>query len=110
MQCGRFNLIDSPELRSLWIHCSDSEQLHQSDIAPGGQIALFTKVVRGLLKRRVSQAIWWLFLDRKRQSPITDTPASTPVQTNCISRRHIHIPLSGITLYHSGECFCRGSG
>ena len=70
--CGRFNLIDSPEVRSLCdsLGVQIPNSCISQDIAPGGQIAVIYESRSGLAKkRRVSQAIWWLFLDRKTLKP-----------------------------------------
>ena len=66
--CGRFNLIDSPEIQ--WLCETLGISLfptHASrDIAPGGTIS-FIHNVGG--ERRVSEAIWWLFLDHETLKP-----------------------------------------
>ena len=70
--CGRFNLIDSPEVRLLCdlLGVQIPDSCISQDIAPGGQIAIIHESRSGLAKeRRVSQAIWWLFLDRKTLKP-----------------------------------------
>jgi len=70
--CGRFNLIDSPEVRHLCdlLGVQIPDSCISQDIAPGGQIAIIHESRSGLEKeRRVSQAIWWLFLDRKTLKP-----------------------------------------
>ena len=70
--CGRFNLIDSPEVRLLCdlLGVQIPDSCISQDIAPGGQIAIIHESRSGLAReRRVSQAIWWLFLDRKTLKP-----------------------------------------
>ena len=70
--CGRFNLIDSPEVRSLCdsLGVRIPNSCISQDIAPGGQIAIIHESRSGLARERsVSQAIWWLFLDRKTLKP-----------------------------------------
>lgn len=66
--CGRFNLIDSPEVQ--WLCTTLGIELvdeHASrDIAPGGQIAIVHQ--RGE-DRVVSTATWWLFLDMESLKP-----------------------------------------
>ena len=66
--CGRFNLIDSPEIQ--WLCESLGVSLfarHTSkDIAPGGTIAIVHEVAG---ERKVSDAIWWLFLDNETLKP-----------------------------------------
>jgi putative SOS response-associated peptidase YedK len=61
--CGRFNLIDSPEIQ--WLCEALGVQLYadhcQPDIAPGGSIAIIHSKDG---QRQVSNAIWWLFLDQ----------------------------------------------
>ena len=66
--CGRFNLIDSPEIQ--WLCETLGVSLHGSyasgDIAPGSRIAIIHE--KGG-ERQVSEAIWWLFLDPKTLKP-----------------------------------------
>ncbi len=66
--CGRFNLIDSPEVQwlctTLGIELFDEHA--RGDIAPGGQIAIVHE--RGG-ERVVSTATWWLFLDNESLKP-----------------------------------------
>ena len=66
--CGRFNLIDSPQVQ--WL-CEvlgvplPSAHL-RADIAPGSHIAI---IHQDGDKRRTSEAIWWLLLDPKTAKP-----------------------------------------
>lgn len=66
--CGRFNLIDSPEIQ--WLCQSLGISLfprHGSpDIAPGAKIPIIHE--RGG-ERVVSEAIWWLLLDHETLKP-----------------------------------------
>ena len=66
--CGRFNLIDSPEIHwlceTLGIRILSDQLSH--DIAPGNKIAI-VHVVEG--ERVVSVATWWLFLDQETLKP-----------------------------------------
>jgi len=66
--CGRFNVIDSPEIQwlceSLGISLTAKHSSH--DIAPGSVIAIVHN--RGG-ERVVSDAIWWLFLDHESLKP-----------------------------------------
>ncbi|PCI75313.1 MAG: DUF159 family protein [SAR86 cluster bacterium] len=66
--CGRFKLIDSPELQ--WLCKILGIELyaeHESrDIAPGGNIAI---VHERAGERLVSTATWWLFLDNETLKP-----------------------------------------
>ena len=55
-------------------------------------------------ERRVSQAIWWLFLDQTLK-PDYRYASFNSVLTNCTSRRAFLTRPIGITLYHSGKCF-----
>ena len=66
--CGRFNLIDSPEVQKLCktLGIDLPENATQSDIAPGGQIKI---IHRSEGARRMSDAIWWLLLDGKTLKP-----------------------------------------
>lgn len=66
--CGRFNLIDSPQIQ--WLCESLGISLHgrhsSQDIAPGSTIAI---VHESGGERRVSDAVWWLFLDQETLKP-----------------------------------------
>ena len=66
--CGRFNLIDSPEIQwlceSLGISLQANHESH--DIAPGGKIAIIHTEAG---QRKVSEAIWWLFLEHETLKP-----------------------------------------
>ncbi len=66
--CGRFNLIDSPEVQ--WLCETLGVSLFSShtsgDIAPGGRIAIIHESAEG---RKVSEAIWWLMLDHETLKP-----------------------------------------
>ena len=66
--CGRFNLIDSPEIQWLCESLGVSLSAHHSsrDIAQGGNIAI-VHTIDG--QRRISEAIWWLFLDHATLKP-----------------------------------------
>ena len=66
--CGRFNLIDSPEIQWLCQSLGISLSAHHTsrDIAPGGKIAIVHKLAG---KTQVSDAIWWLFLDNETLKP-----------------------------------------
>ena len=66
--CGRFNLIDSPEIQ--WLCQALGISLHggfaSGDIAPGARIAIIHE--KGG-ERVVSEAIWWLLLDHATLKP-----------------------------------------
>ena len=66
--CGRFNLIDSPEVQ--WLCKTLGIELYEAhasgDIAPGGDIAI---VHERAGERVVSTATWWLFLDNETLKP-----------------------------------------
>lgn len=66
--CGRFNLIDSPEIQWLCEALGISLFANQTarDIAPGGKIAI---VHNQASTRTVSDATWWLFLDHETLKP-----------------------------------------
>lgn len=73
--CGRFNLIDSPEIQWLCetlgisLHGSPAgsiDHFAQGDIAPGSHIVIIHETAG---ERRVSEAIWWLFLDPESLKP-----------------------------------------
>ena len=66
--CGRFNVIDSPEIQ--WLCETLGISLYakhaSNDIAPGASIAIVHEVGG---QRLVSDAIWWLFLDQETLKP-----------------------------------------
>lgn len=66
--CGRFSLIESPELQ--WLCKTLGVSLFSAsisrDIAPGAQIAI---VHQQGGERRVSPAVWWLFLENDTLKP-----------------------------------------
>lgn len=66
--CGRFNVIDSPEVQWLCevLGVQLSSKHKQQDIAPGGMIGIVHNVAG---ERKVSDAIWWLFLDHETLKP-----------------------------------------
>ena len=66
--CGRFNLIDSPEIQWLCETLGISLQSShiRGDIAPGSPIAIIHQADG---ERKVSEAIWWLFLDHDSLKP-----------------------------------------
>ena len=66
--CGRFNVIDSPEVMDLCqkLGIKLARNLGQSDIAPGSGINIIHGPSRA---RRMSDAIWWLLLDSKTLKP-----------------------------------------
>jgi putative SOS response-associated peptidase YedK len=66
--CGRFNLIDSPEIQWLCqtLGVSLFPRFGSPDIAPGSRIAIIHQ--RGG-QRVVSEAIWWLLLDNDTLKP-----------------------------------------
>ncbi len=66
--CGRFNLIDSPEIQWLCqtLGISLYADTYKGDIAPGGNIAIIHEVAG---ERKVSVATWWLFLDNDTLKP-----------------------------------------
>lgn len=73
--CGRFNLIDSPEIQWLCetlgisLHGSPAgsiDHFARGNIAPGSHIAIIHETAG---ERRVSEAIWWLFLDPESLKP-----------------------------------------
>ena len=66
--CGRFNVIDSPEIQWLCTALGISliAQHTSRDIAPGGKIAIVHELGG---ERLVSDAIWWLLLDHQTLKP-----------------------------------------
>ena len=70
--CGRFNLIDSSEVRSLCdaLGVEIPGSCISQDIAPGSRIAIIHENLVGRDKhRKVSEATWWLLLERKTLKP-----------------------------------------
>ena len=66
--CGRFNLIDSPEIQWLCkaLGISLLPRHENRDIAPGSSIAIVHNVGGG---HQVSDAIWWLLLNHETLKP-----------------------------------------
>lgn len=66
--CGRFNLVDSPEVRELMrrVNVHPGPLRFASDIAPGSTISIINDIGAG---PQVSDAIWWLLLDRETLKP-----------------------------------------
>lgn len=66
--CGRFNLIDSPEIQWLCESLGISLHNHQfsGDFAPGATIPIIHQLGD---ERIVSEAIWWLLLDHQTLKP-----------------------------------------
>ena len=66
--CGRFNLIDSPEIQWLCkaLGISLLPKHENRDIAPGSTIAILHNVSGA---RQVSDAIWWLLLNHETLKP-----------------------------------------
>lgn len=66
--CGRFNVIDSPEIQWLCetLGISLYGEHYSGDIAPGGTIAIVHDVAG---ERKVSAATWWLFLEPDTLKP-----------------------------------------
>ncbi len=66
--CGRFNVIDSPEVNDLCqkLGVSLGKIPTQLDIAPGSRI----KIVHGAsADRKISEATWWLLLENRNLKP-----------------------------------------
>ena len=66
--CGRFNLIDSPEIQWLCkaLGISLLPRHENRDIAPGSSIAIVHNVGGG---HQVSDAVWWLLLNPEPLKP-----------------------------------------
>ena len=72
--CGRFNLIDSPEVQRLCelLGVPMPANHLRSDIAPGANIAIIHgEAGPDGVERRLSEAIWWLLLDPLSGKPNT---------------------------------------
>ena len=66
--CGRFNVIDSPEVKDLCkkLGVPVGKKPTQLDIAPGSKI----NIIHGdCTARQISEATWWLLLDTKNLKP-----------------------------------------
>ena len=66
--CGRFNVIDSPEVKDLCkkLGVPVGKNPTQLDIAPGSKI----NIIHGdSTARQISEATWWLLLDTKNLKP-----------------------------------------
>ena len=66
--CGRFNVVDSPEVKDLCkkLGVRLTKSPAQLDIAPGSKI----NIIHGnSAVRQISEAIWWLLLDTKNVKP-----------------------------------------
>lgn len=74
--CGRFNLTDNPEVRRLLQHLGvDIGGMRFSgDHAPGSTISIIRETADG---RQVSDATWWLLLDRDTLKPSKYTSFNT---------------------------------
>ena len=66
--CGRYNIIDSPEVRQLLeiLGVKLFPLRYSPDVAPGATISIVHNPGTG---RTVSDALWWLMLDRKTLKP-----------------------------------------
>jgi putative SOS response-associated peptidase YedK len=66
--CGRFNVIDSPEVQWLCetLGIASSGLQTNRDIAPASRISI---IYERLGERRLAEAIWWLLLDRDSLKP-----------------------------------------
>ncbi len=66
--CGRFNVIDSPQVRLLVeaLNIELGTLRYSADIAPGAQISIVKDSPEG---RRFHDALWWLMLDQRTLSP-----------------------------------------
>ena len=92
--CGRFNVIDSPEVKDL---CDNlgvpldtiSTQL---DIAPGGKINI---IHGGASARKISEATWWLLLENRNLNQTIDTRVLIQDPPSCLSKIQYHISLLG---------------
>ena len=102
--CGRFNLINSPEIQWLCEELGISLYSHQSsaDIAPGGKIAIIHNVGG---TRKVSDAIWWLFLEHSTLKPNYKYVSFNSRSDKLHSKRAI-----AYTPYRESRCLIPASG
>lgn len=65
--CGRFNIIDSPEVQFLMETLGITTGLsHREDCPPGGPISI---IIEEDGERKVVEATWWLLLDKESLKP-----------------------------------------
>jgi len=66
--CRRFNLVDSPAVQSLMLQLvlPLSPVRFSAEFAPAAAVSIIRESTGG---RRVSDAIWWLLLDRETLKP-----------------------------------------
>lgn len=66
--CGRYNLIDSPEVQQLLqqLQITGGAVRHAADIAPGARISIVRQVAQEVI---ISDATWWLLLKRDSLKP-----------------------------------------
>ncbi len=66
--CGRFNVIDSPQVRLLVdaLNIDIGSLRFSADIAPGALISIVKESPQG---RRLHDALWWLMLDSSTLTP-----------------------------------------
>lgn len=68
VMCGRFNVMDSPQVRELldFLGVAHYPLRFSGDVAPGSIISIIHEPGG---QRRISDAIWWLCLDRRTLKP-----------------------------------------
>lgn len=74
--CGRYNVIDSPEVRQLMDSVGvELGNMHWSrDVSPASRISIVRETEQG---RELHDAIWWLLLDRDTLKPSKYTSFNT---------------------------------
>ncbi|MGM0633635.1 MAG: SOS response-associated peptidase family protein [Pseudomonadota bacterium] len=100
--CGRFNIIDSPEVRRLLrILNVTPEGMHWSgDVSPGSHISMVSENGTG---RAIRDATWWLLLDHDTLKPSRYTSFNTRSD-------RLHTPRSaGYRPYRQSRCIIPAS-
>lgn len=74
--CGRFNVIDSPEVRQLLkiLGVTLDGMRFSRDLSPASRISIVRETGEG---RELSDALWWLLLDRDTLKPSKYTSFNT---------------------------------
>jgi len=108
--CGRFNLIDSPEIQWLCqiLGISLLPRHRSRDIAPGATIAI---VHEKNGERLVSDAVWWLLLDRQTLKPNYNYASFNSRSDKLNSKRGIaYQPFRESRCLIPGSAFVEGLG
>ena len=108
--CGRFNLIDSPEIQWLCkaLGISLLPRHENRDIAPGSSIAIVHNVGGG---HQVSDAIWWLLLNHETLKPDYKYASFNSRYDKLLQKRSIsYLPYSESRCIIPASAFIEGLG